>query len=157
MSKRKEKDLAPLHKFGMVFVTGPLGQIIVDIDNPRAIEDMARGFEWRWHCGCTPEIEKGGKRQPHIATFVGNQGAAQLAADFAGQNARVLVEFTVVKVQVFDAFGNSDVLFVKDGGPLHRSPMQFLTGLTMTNFGIHRIRAHLVLDRIAKAAGAVFG
>jgi hypothetical protein len=29
----------------MLFVTGPLGQIIVYIDNPHSIEDMARWFE----------------------------------------------------------------------------------------------------------------
>jgi hypothetical protein len=33
----------------MIFVTGPLGQIIVYIHNPQTIKDMARGFEFRWN------------------------------------------------------------------------------------------------------------
>jgi hypothetical protein len=33
----------------MIFVTGPLGQIIVYIDHPHTIEDVARWFELRWN------------------------------------------------------------------------------------------------------------
>jgi hypothetical protein len=84
MSKCKQDGWTPLYQFGMVFVTGPLGQIIVDVHNPRAIKDMTGGFERCWNFGYALEIKKGGKRQPHIAALIGNQGAAQAAADFAG-------------------------------------------------------------------------
>jgi hypothetical protein len=82
----------------MIFVTGPLGQIIVYIDNPHTIKDMACWFECLRNFRYTTEIEKGRKRQPHIASFICNESAAQRTADFAGKNPLVFIEFTVVKV-----------------------------------------------------------
>ena len=33
----------------MIFVTGLLRQIIVYIDNPHTVKDVARWFEFRWN------------------------------------------------------------------------------------------------------------
>jgi hypothetical protein len=44
-------DLTPhsIKFWALIFVTGPLRQIIVYINNPHTIEDMARWFEFRWN------------------------------------------------------------------------------------------------------------
>jgi hypothetical protein len=77
----------------MIFMTGPLRQIIVDIDNPHTIKDMACWFEFRWNFGCTPKIKKRWKRKPHIASFIGNEGATKSTTDFAWKNSLVFMEF----------------------------------------------------------------
>jgi len=50
--------LRPDPIYSVIFVTGPLRQIIVYIDDPHTIEDMARWFEFRWNFGYAPKIKK---------------------------------------------------------------------------------------------------
>jgi hypothetical protein len=77
--------------------------------------------------------------------------------NMAGENPLVFVELIVVKGEMINALRNSDIVFMKYGGPLHRRSMQFLTGQTMAYFCIYRIRAYFVLYRIAVTTCPVFG
>jgi len=43
------KETQSIKFWALIFVTGPLRQIIVYINNPHTIEDMARWFEFRWN------------------------------------------------------------------------------------------------------------
>jgi hypothetical protein len=145
-----------LQAVGVTFMTGPLGQIVVDVDNPQAEKNVAGGFEGSRDRGDMPEVEKGRKRQPHSASFVGDQRSTAAAAHFARENSLKPLRFTVKEFQVVDSFHYPDVTFMKDGCPLHGRTVQFLTGQTMTEFCIHRIRTHFVLNRTAMAPGTVF-
>lgn len=83
-------------------MAGPLGQIVVYVHNPQTVKDMRGGFECSRNLGNMPEVEKGGKCQPHVASFVGDQRSAAAAADFARQDAFMPAALTVEKPQVID-------------------------------------------------------
>jgi len=51
------KETQSIKFWALIFVTGPLRQIIVYINNPHTIEDMARWFEFRWNFCYTPKID----------------------------------------------------------------------------------------------------
>ena len=118
---------------------------------------MATGLEAIRNFRNQPKIEKRWKGKPHSAPFVGNQGSAYIAADFAGKNALVFIALVVVEMQMIDTAGYPDVTLVKYGCPLHGGSMQFFADHTMTYLCIHRIRAYFVLDGLAVAARPVFG
>lgn len=104
-----------------------------------------------------PEVEKGRERQPHSAPFIGNQCSALAAADFARQDARMPVAFTVEEFQAVDSFRYPDVTFMKNGCPLHGRTVQFLAGQAVAEFCIYGIRTHFVLNRTAMAPRTIFG
>ena len=141
----------------MVLVPGPLGEIILEVNDPHAIENMAGWFEYIRHLGKVPEIKQRGEGKPHSASFIGNGSAALAAADLAGQDAFVPALLAIEKMQMIHAGGEPHMALVKDGGPLHRSTVQFLARQAVTDFRIHGIGAYLVANRPAKADGAVFG
>jgi len=141
----------------MVFMSGPLGQIIVDADNPRPIEDMACGLECIRHLVTMPEIKQRGEGKPHPTSFIGNGSPTPAAPDLAGQDAIRPALLTIEKSQVIQAGGEPHMGLVKDGRPLHRGTVQFLAHQAVTNFRIHGIGAHLILNGPTKAGGPVFG
>ena len=138
-------------------MTGPLGQIVGYIHDPQAVKNVAGRFECNWNLGNMAKVKKGGKCQPHAASFVGDQRSATSAADFARQDSFMLAALTVEESQVIDPSRHSNIPFEKDGRPLHRCTVQFLAGQAMAEFGIHGIRTHVVLNRAAIATGLVFG
>ena len=117
---------------------------------------MATGLEAVWNFRNMPEIKKRWKSKPHSTPFIGNQGSAYIAADFAGKNALVLIQLIVVKMQMIDTGDYPDVMLMEYGCPLHGGTVQFFADLTMAYLCIHRIRAHFVLDCLAVAARPVF-
>jgi len=146
-----------LQPLGMVLVPRPFGQIITGLDNVRAVKDMAGRPEGCRYFPTRSEIKQCGKGQPHLASFIGNGRAAPGAADLAGQNTGVLVAFAVVKTQVLNAGGDSDVFFMENGSPLHGGAVKPLADQTMADFGVHGIGAYLIADGPAVATGLVFG
>jgi hypothetical protein len=141
----------------MILVPGPLGQTVADVDNPHAVKNVAGRFECRRDLGGRPEVKKRWKGEPHSASFIGDGGPAPCAADLAGWNALVYLAFAVEKAQVPQACGDSDVALVKDRRPLHRRTVQFLTGPTVADFGVHGIRFDFVPYAAAEAACPVSG
>jgi len=135
----------------------PLGQIVVHVDHPEAVENVAGGPECRRDVGSSAEIEKGRKSEPHSAAFVSDQRPAATAADFARQDPLMPLAFAVEKLQMLDSGGHSDIAFMEDGHPLHRRAVQFLAVQAVAEFGVHRIRAHLVLNGTAMAPRPVLG
>lgn len=87
---------------------------------------MAAGLEAVWNFRNLPEIKKRGEGKPHSAPFIGNQGSAYIAADFAGKNALVGIQLVVVEMQMIDTTGDPDITLMKYGGPLHGAPCNFL-------------------------------
>ena len=118
---------------------------------------MATGLEGIRNFRNLPKIKKRWKRKPHSTPFIGNQGSAYIAADFAGKNALVFIALVVVEMQMIDTAGYPDVTLVEYGCPLHGGAVQFFADQTMTYLCIHRIRAYFVLDCLAVAARPVFG
>ncbi len=116
---------------------GPLGQVVVNVDNPQAVKDVAGRFEWCRNLGNMAEVEKGWKREPHSAAFIGDQRSTAAAAYFARKNSLMPLAFTVEKSQVFNTFCYSDVSLMKDGCPLHRRTVQFLACQAVTELCIH--------------------
>ena len=53
-------------------MAGPLGQVVVYVDNSQAVKDVAGRFEWCRNLGNMAEVEKGWKREPHSASFIGD-------------------------------------------------------------------------------------
>ena len=137
-------------------MTGPLGQVVVYLDNPQAVENMAGGFECCRNPGNMPKVEKGWKGEPHPASFVGDQRSTTAAADFARKNSLMPLAFTVEKSQLLDSMGYSHITLIKDGRPLHRRTVQFLAGQAVAEFGIQGVRTDFVLNRAAMAACTVF-
>jgi hypothetical protein len=132
--------------FGVIFVAGPLGQIVIDVDNPQAVKDVAGGFERCRDPGGMTEVEERWERKPHSAALVGDQRPAAVTADLAGKDSLISFVFTVEEPQMRDPFREPYVTLVKDGCPLHRCAVQFLAGQAMTDFGVHWIRTDLVLN-----------
>ncbi len=112
----------------------PLGQIIVQIDHPHAIEDMTGCLENLRNFRRYSKIEERWKRKPHIASFIRNGSAAQGTTYFAGKNSLMHIALAVVEIEVIHPFRNSDMVFVKYRCPLHRSTVQLLADSAMTNF-----------------------
>ncbi len=117
----------------------PLRQIIGHIHNPHPVENMTRGFEARWNLGRVPKIKQGGKRQPHRAAFIRNQRSTHGTADFARQNALMLMKRAIVETELSEALRDANVAFVKDGRPLHGRAVQLLADHTVTYFRVNRI------------------
>lgn len=101
-------------------MTGPLGQIVVHVDHPQAVENVAGGPECRRDVGSRTEVEKGRKSEPHSAAFIGDQRPAVAAAYLARQDPLMPLVFTVEKPQVLDPGNHSDIAFMENGRPLHR-------------------------------------
>jgi len=141
----------------MVFVPGPLGQIIPDVDDPQAIKNMAGWFECIWHLGTMPEIKQRGKGKPHPAPFIGNRSTTHAAADLAWQDAFMPALLAIEKMQMIQSGGEPHMALLKNGGPLHGGTVQFLAHQAVTNFCIHGIGAHLVSNGPTKATCPVFG
>ena len=138
-------------------MTGPFGQVVVHVDNPQAVKNVAGGFECSRDPGYMPEVEKGRKREPHPAPLVGDRRSTAAAADLARQDSLVREALTVEEPQVIDPCRYSHVPLMKNGRPLHGRAVQFLAGEAMADFGVHGIGTHLVLNRTAMASGMVFG
>ena len=83
-------------------MTGPLGQIVADVDDPQAVKDMAGRFERCRNLGNMPEVEQRWKCQPHSASFVGDQRSTVAAADFARKDSLMPLAFAVEESQLFD-------------------------------------------------------
>jgi hypothetical protein len=103
------------------------------------------------------EIKQRGEGKPHPTPFIGDRSATPATADLAGQDPFMQILIAVEKMQVTHAGDESHMALVKDGGPLHGGAVQFLAHQAVTNFRIHGISAHLVLNGPAKAGGPVFG
>ena len=146
-----------MQKFRVILMTGPFGQVVIDVDNPLFVEDVAGGFECSRDFRNMTEVEQGRKGEPHSAPFIGNQCSAAPATDFARKDSFMPELFSVDEPEGFEPLRYSDVTLVKNGRPLHRRSVQFLAGQAVAEFGIHGIRAHLVLNRAAVAACTVFG
>jgi hypothetical protein len=110
----------------MVLVSGPLGEIIVNVHDPRTIKNMAGWFEGIRHLFVMPEIKQRGKGKPHPAPFIGNGSPAPFTRYFTGHNAFMPVLFAIEKMQVIYPCGESHMALMKDGGPLHGGAVQFL-------------------------------
>ncbi len=110
----------------------PLGQIIVQIDHPHAIEDVTSWLESFRNLRRDPKIEERWKRKPHMASFIRKGSAAQDTTHLAGKNSRMLIELAVVEKEVIHPVQNSDMVFVKYRCPLHRSTVQLLADSAMT-------------------------
>ena len=134
----------------------PLRQLIGHIHYPHPIENMARGFETCWHLRRAPKIKQRGKRQPHLAALIRNQRSTPGAADFAGENAFILLPLAVVEAELSDAVRNAHVAFVKNGGPLHGRAVQLLADHAVTDFRVNWSCAHFVLDSLTIATGMIF-
>ena len=83
----------------LILMARPLGQIIVKIDHPHAIEDVAGWHESFGNLRRDPKIEERWKRKPHMASFIRNEGAAQGTAHLAGKNSLMLIEFAVEEME----------------------------------------------------------
>lgn len=141
----------------MVLVPRPFGQIITDLDGASAVKDMAGRPEGCRYFSTRPEVKQCGKGQPHPASFIRDERAAFFAADLAGQDTVVPVALAIVKTQVIDTGGDSDVFFMENGGPLHGRTVKPLANQTVADLGVHRIGAHLIPDGPAVATGPVPG
>ena len=104
-----------------------------------------------------PKVEKGRKREPHSAPFIGDQRATTPTADFARKDSRMPVTFTVEEFQEIDPFRYSNVTLMKDGCPLHGRTVQFLTGQAVAEFCINGICTYFVLNSTTMAPRTVFG
>jgi hypothetical protein len=149
--------LASLEQYRMIFVPGPLGQIIRNVEDPHPIENVAGWFERIRHLGRMTKIKKRGKGKPHPAPLIGNGSSAPGATDLAGQDALMDRQFAVEEMQVTQSSGEPDVVLVKDGRPLHRGTMQLLACSAVTDLCIHRLGAHLVSNGPAVADRTVSG
>jgi hypothetical protein len=65
------------------------------------------------------------------------------------------LERAVIEAQMFNASGEPDIAFMKNRGPLHGRAVQSLAIAAMANFGIDRIGADFVPDRMAMTSGAI--
>ncbi len=101
----------------------PLGQIIVQIDHPHAIEDVTGWLESFRNLRRDSKIEERWKRKPHMASFICNGSAAQRTTHLARKNSLMLIELAVVETEVIHPVQKSDMAFVKYRCPLHRSPV----------------------------------
>ena len=66
------------------------------------------------------------------------------------------LKLAIVEAELIEAARNAHVTFVKDGSPLHGSAVQRLTDRAVTDFRVHRLCAHFVLDSLTMAAGTIF-
>jgi hypothetical protein len=53
-------------------VSEELRPIVVDIDDPRTVEDVAGGSKSRWNARGKPKIKERPKSQEHVPAFVSN-------------------------------------------------------------------------------------
>ena len=109
------------------------------------------GHLWR-----KTKIKERRERKPHATPLVCDGRSAQTTAHLAGKYSLFNGLFTIVEAQAVCAFGYSDIMLVKDGGPLHWSAMQSLASQTMAYFCVHRVGTHFNLNRFTKTAGPVF-
>ena len=140
----------------MIFVARPLGQIVMDVDDPGAIENMAGGHKRLGHLGRKTKIKERRERQPHAAPLVGDGRPAPAAGHLAGQNSVMDVLLAVIEFKAVHSLDDSDVTLVEDGRPLHGRAVQAPACGAVADFGVHRVGAHLDLNRLAKAACPVF-
>ncbi len=110
----------------------PLGQIIVQIDHPHAIEDVTGCLENFRNLRRDPKVEQRWKRKPHIASFIRKGCAAQGTTHLARKNSLKLIELAVIEKEVINPFQNSHMVFVKYRCPLHRSTVELLADSAMT-------------------------
>ena len=104
-------------------MSGPFRQVIVHIDDPRTVENVAgwqKGFRHRWR---KTEIKERRESKPHATAFISDRRPAQTAAHLAGENPFIAVFFAVLEFQAVRTFGYSDIVLVKNRCPLHRGPM----------------------------------
>ncbi len=134
----------------MIFMSHPFRQIIIHIDHPLTVENMAGWFEAFRYRGRLSEIEQRGKSKPHPAPLVSDQGSTLAAADLAGEHALDNVPFTMVKTQQICPGDEPDVMLMEDSSPLHGSAMQHLTTPAVTELRIHGISAHFVANPATK-------
>ncbi len=138
-------------------MTRPFRQSIVQIDHPRAVEDVTGGFEYFRNFWRDPKIEERWKRKPHMTAFVRNRRATEGATHLARENPLMLIELAVVETEVIHSLQKPDMVFVKNRRPLHRRTVQLLADSAMTYLYIDRIGAHFVADRIAMTTCSEFG
>ena len=103
-----------LQQLGMIFMSGPLRQIILYFNHPWTIEKMACWFEWLRHLGGMPEIKQWWESEPHPAPLISNWGATFAAANFTREDALWPVLLTVIENQVLQTSGKSHMAFVKN-------------------------------------------
>ncbi len=102
------------------------------------------------------QIKERWERKPHPASLICDGRSAQITTHLAGKISCMDLLFTVIKLQIVQPFGYSDIVLVKDGGPLHRSPMQSLACQAMANFCIYWVCTYFKLNRIAVTTCHVF-
>jgi hypothetical protein len=94
--------LTQMQKFRAILMAGPLGQAVIDVDNPLVVEDVAGGFECRRDFRNMTEVEQGRKREPHSAPFIGDQRSTAPAADFARKESLMPEVFSVDESEGFE-------------------------------------------------------
>lgn len=139
----------------MILVSGTLGQIVPDVGNPLAIENMAGRLEQIRNIGPMSKVKQGRKRKPHSAPLISNRGPAQVGTDLTGQNTLMDAMLAIEEMQLIPSSGQPHLVLVEDGSPLHGGAMQHLACPTMTDLRIHRFCTHLVANAAAKAGGPV--
>ena len=138
-------------------MAGPFRQIIENIRHSHAVEDVAARAEGIGHARRRPEIEEGGKGEPHIPPFVGYGCAAYRAADFARYDSLTKVQRAAKEAKLSYASRESDVPLMEYRGPLHGRAVQGLTITAMTDLGVYRIVSDFVTYGAAMAPGVVLG
>ena len=124
-------------------VTRPLWNFILDIQYSCTIKDVTRGTKGIRYL-VAMKIKECWKGKPHATTFIRNQRTAVSTRHFAGKHSCPFTKLTIVKLDMFFSFCESNVVFVKNGGPLHGCAMKLLTVATVTNFRVDWIIAHLI-------------
>ena len=136
-------------------MTRPFGKIVVHVDYPGTVEYMARRLKRRGH-HALGKCKEGRKGQPHASPLVGHGCSTLTTAHLAGKPTFVCTRVTIVKLQLFRPACQANVMFVKNGRPLHGRTVQCLTGATMTEFGVHGIGTHFQFHGLAVTTGTIF-
>ena len=129
-------DLQLCQLFRFILVSFPFGQIIRQVQAAITVENVAGRSECRWHHRRRSEIKKGGKREPHIAPFIGNMRTTNPAAHLAGQDTLRYMAFTIVEADMSQPLQNADEIFLENSRPLHRRAVQLLAHLAVANLGV---------------------
>ena len=90
-----------------------LRYVIVDIDHPRAVEDVAGRPKWLRDLRQSAEIKQGAEGEKHAPPFVGNRRSTIAAAELARENVPRLAGSGVVEEDLLHAAGESNICLFK--------------------------------------------
>ena len=78
------------------------------------------------------------ERQAYLAAFIRNQCYTPGTANFATQNALMLIKFAIIERALIEALHDANVASVEDVGPRHRRAVQLLENRAVTDFRVNR-------------------